>query len=63
MLLIVNADWSSRHPTLGWDTGGEIEVRVVPGNHRTYLVDSIDAVADRLRPFLDGTDSRPTLPT
>ena len=53
--LFENEAWHRDHPDSEWAavaTGG-LEVEVVPGDHRTYLVEHLDVVADRLRARLD----------
>ncbi|CAA9575722.1 MAG: hypothetical protein AVDCRST_MAG59-4146 [uncultured Thermomicrobiales bacterium] len=49
--LFENEAWHRDHPATEWATvaAGGLEVEVVPGDHRTYLVDHLDVVADRLR--------------
>jgi len=49
--LLVNEDWHSKNPTLGWEkvkTGG-LEVHKIPGNHHTYITTYIEIVAEKLR--------------
>jgi thioesterase domain-containing protein len=53
--LFANEAWHRDHPDSEWAAvaGGGLEVEVVPGDHRTYLVEHLDVVAERLRAKLD----------
>nr|MBA3413817.1 AMP-binding protein [Chloroflexia bacterium] len=55
IVLVENEAWHRDHPDSEWAAvaAGGLEVEVVPGDHRTYLVEHLDVVADRLRAKLD----------
>jgi amino acid adenylation domain-containing protein len=55
VVLIVNEEWHRLDPTLGWGplVTGHLDVHVIPGNHRTYLLEHLDLVGDQLRTHLD----------
>ena len=54
VVLFINEESHRLNPTLGWDTivAGDLDVHAIPGDHRTYLVDYLDLIADRLRAHL-----------
>jgi thioesterase domain-containing protein/acyl carrier protein len=60
VVLFVNEEWHRLDPTLGWDSivAGGLDVHVIPGSHRTYLLHHLGLVAAQLRTHLD--QLRPT---
>jgi len=57
IVLVVNEEWSHRHPSLGWDeiAGEGVEVHVVPGTHRVYRDGQIAPIVPIVRACLDRT--------
>jgi aspartate racemase len=54
VVLFVNEESHRLNPTLGWDAivAGDLDVHAIPGDHRTYIVDHLDLIADQLRAHL-----------
>jgi thioesterase domain-containing protein len=54
VVLFVNEESHRLAPTLGWDAivTGNLDVHAIPGDHRTYIVDHLDLIADQLRAHL-----------
>ena len=54
VVLFINEESHRLDPTLGWDTivAGDLDVHAIPGDHRTYIVDYLDLIADHLRAHL-----------
>jgi thioesterase domain-containing protein len=54
VVLFVNEEAHRLNPTLGWDSivAGDLDVHAIPGDHRTYIVDHLDLIADQLRAHL-----------
>ena len=53
--VLVNEEEYSTDPTLRWadHAGGEVDVHIIPGNHRTYFTNNIQVVAKELRECLE----------